>query len=51
MWSDYFFYLMKLPEKERNYQITIIICIWSIMLIIGILYEYINKYLNKRISK
>lgn len=51
MWSDYFFYLMALPEKERNYQIVVIICLWSFLLMSGAIYEYINKYFRKKISK
>lgn len=50
MWSDYFFYLMGLLEKERNIQILIVIGFWVIMLIIGFLYENINKRLKKKSS-
>lgn len=50
MWSDYFFYLMGLPEKERNVQILVIVGFWIIMLIIGYLYEYINILLKKKTS-
>lgn len=49
MWSDYFFYLMGLPEKERNVQILVIVGVWIIMLIIGYLYEYINTKLKKKL--
>lgn len=47
MWSDYFFYLIGLPEKERNAQIIILIVFWIIIFLIGILTEYIKKYLLK----
>lgn len=50
MWSDYFFYLMGLPEKERNVQILVIVGFWIIMLIIGYLYEYIHTQLKKKTS-
>ena len=40
MWSNYFFYLMGLPENERNVQITILVMFWTIMLSIGIYLEY-----------
>ncbi len=48
MWTDYYFYLMTLPELERNAQITIFIVFWAIMLCVGILAEYIkNVFKNK----
>ena len=50
MWSDYFFYLMGLPENKRNVQILVIVGFWIIMLIIGYLYEYINTQLKKKSS-
>ena len=50
MWSYYFFYLMGLPEKERNIQIVVIVGFWVIMLILGFLYENINKKLKKKSS-
>lgn len=43
MWSDYFFYLMGLPEIERRNQILIMIGFWSILLLIGLLVEIIKK--------
>lgn len=43
MWSDYFLYLMSLPERERKSQIIMIICFWIIMCIIGIIIEYVKK--------
>lgn len=43
MWSEYFFYLMALPENERNTQITMIVVFWIIMFLIGILVENISK--------
>lgn len=47
MWTDYYFYLMTLPELKRNTQITISIVFWAIMLCVGILVEYIkNKIKN-----
>lgn len=48
MWSDYFFYLMGLPENERNVQITILVAFWIFMLGVGILVEYIKKLSLKR---
>ena len=50
MWSDYFFYLMGLPENKRNVQILVIVGFWIIMLIIGYLYVYINTQLKKKTS-
>lgn len=47
MWSDYFFYLMGLPENERNVQITILVAFGIFMFGVGILVEYIKKYLLK----
>ena len=43
MWSDYFFYLMGLPENERNIQILIMIGFWGILLIAGIIVDRIKK--------
>lgn len=43
MWSNYFFYLMRLPENERNAQITMIVAFWIIMFCIGVLVEYVSK--------
>ena len=48
MWSDYFLYLMGLPENERNVQITILVAFWIFMFGVGILVEYINKLYLKR---
>lgn len=48
MWSDYFFYLMGLPENERNVQITILMAFWILMFGVGILVEYIKKLYSKR---
>lgn len=39
MCSDYFFYLMGLPEKDRNIQIIIMIRFWSFLLIVGIIVD------------
>ena len=39
MWSDYFFYLMGLPEKDRNIQIIIMISFWSFFKIVGIIVD------------
>ena len=50
MWSDYFFYLIGLPEKERNIQMVVIMGFCVIMLILGFLYENINKKLKKKSS-
>ena len=51
MWSDYFFYLMGLPENERNVQITILVAFWVFMFDVGILVEYIKKLYLKRKSQ
>ena len=48
MGSDYFFYLMGLPEKERNAQIIMLIAIWICMICVGILAEYIKRLYPKR---
>ena len=32
MWSDYFFYLIGMPEKERNAQIIMLIAFWICMI-------------------
>ena len=48
MWSDYFFYLIGLPENERNVQITILMAFWILMFGVGILVEYIKKLYLKR---
>lgn len=47
MWSDYFFYLMGLPEKERNVQILVIVGFGIVMFCIGILTEYIPRRKSK----
>lgn len=47
MWSDYFFYLMELPEKDRNIQIPMMIGFWSILLIVGIIADKIKKKFSK----
>ena len=47
MWSEYFFYLMGLPENERNAQIAMIVAFWIIMFLIVILAEYISKIKSK----
>lgn len=47
MCSDYFFYLMGLPEKDRNIQIIIMISFWSFLLIVGIIVDsknLVNKF-------
>lgn len=43
MWSDYFFYLMGLPENERNMQILMMIGFWCILLIIGMIEDRVKK--------
>ena len=48
MWSDYFFYLMGLPEKERNTQIIMLIAFGICMICVGILAEYIKSLYSKR---
>lgn len=47
MWSDYFFYLIGLPEKDRNIQILIMIGFWSILIIVGIIADRIKKKFSK----
>lgn len=47
MWSDYFFYLMGLPEKDSNIQILIMIGLWSFLLIVGIIVDRIKKKFSK----
>ena len=47
MWSDYFFYLMGLPEKERNAQIIMLIVFWICMICLGILVECIKRLYSK----
>lgn len=47
MWSDYFFNLMGLPEKDRNIQILIMIGLWSILLTVGIIIDRIKKKISK----
>ena len=51
MWTNYLLYLMGLPEKERNVQITILVAFWIFMFGVGILVEYIKKlYLKRKIK-
>ena len=47
MGSDYFFYLMGLPEIERNKQILLMIGYWCVILIIGIIADKIKKKYSK----
>lgn len=47
MWSDYFFYLMSLPEVERNQQILLMLIFWGIMIFIGFIIEIIKKKIKK----
>jgi len=47
MWSDYFFYLMGLPENKRNTQIAMIVAFWIIMFLIGGTIEFIKHKLSK----
>ena len=47
MWSDYFFYLMGLPENEKNIQILIMIGFWGILLTVGIIADRIKKKFSK----
>lgn len=51
MWSDYFFYLMGLSEKERNVQIIMLITFWICMICVCILAEYIKRLYSKRKSQ
>lgn len=48
---DYLFYLNKLEEAERNRQIITIIFIWTIMLLVAGIAEYIKYKLRYRKSK
>lgn len=43
MWSDYYFYLISLPETERKNQIIIMICFWIFMFLTGVIAEFIKK--------
>lgn len=47
MWSNYFFYLMGLPENEKNIQILIMIGFWGILLTVGIIADRIKKKISK----
>lgn len=47
MWSDYFFYLIRLPENERIIQIKILIMFFISMLLIGSIAEYIKSRMKK----
>ncbi len=47
MWSDYFFYLISLPEVERNQQILLMLSFWGIMIFIGFIIEMIKKKMKK----
>ena len=47
MRSEYLFYLMGLPEKDRNIQILIMIGFWNILLIIGVIADRIKKKISK----
>lgn len=47
MWSDYSFYLIGLPEKERNAQIIMLIAFWIYIICVGILAEYIKRLYSK----
>ncbi len=48
LWTDYYFYLSKLPEEERRNQILLLIGIFIIMLLIGIVDEFIRHKFNKK---
>ena len=46
MWSDYFFYLMELPAKERNTQIIVFMIFCIIMFLVSLFAEYVEKLLH-----
>lgn len=48
MWSDYFFYLMGLPEVERKKQVLIMIGFWCVLLFLGFLADNVKKKINKK---
>lgn len=50
MWSDYFFYLIRLPENERIIQIKILIMFFISMLLIGSIVEYIKSRMKKTLQ-
>ena len=43
MWSEYFFYLMKLPEVERKQQILIMVGFWCALLLVGFILDKIER--------
>ena len=47
MWSDYFFYLMGLPEGERKQQIIIMTIFWIVMFLISVIIEIVKRKIKK----
>lgn len=48
LWMDYYFYLSKLPEEERINQILLLIGFFIVLLIIGVIDEFIRHKFNKK---
>lgn len=48
LWMDYYFYLSKLPEKERRNQILLLIEFFIVLFIIGIIDEFIRNKFDKK---
>lgn len=48
MYTDYLFYLNTLTEAERNKQILTIILIWTVMLLIAGIIEFIKYKIKKK---
>ncbi len=51
MWSEYFFYLMKLPKAEREQQILIMVGFWCVFLLVGFLADKIEKKRKRKTKK
>lgn len=48
MWSNYYFYLMSLPEIERKNQIIFLIGFFVLSLLLGIVIELIKKIISRK---
>ncbi len=48
LWIDYYFYLSKLPEKEKRNQILLIIGFFVVMFLIGLIDELIRHKFKKQ---
>ena len=48
MYTDYLFYLSTLLEAERNRQILTVILIWTVMLAIGGITEFVKYRIKKK---